>query len=251
MKKLIMGALVFLFASISLTGCAVTAPKATPNAVKPAPDLRADLANSRRSNTQNVEWTVVQNVNIKEPADIKGLPQPEGRWEVHQGKLVAVEGKRNRAILLAKSGHDPVRVEFDATLYPDAQGRIGDITVLLNSKVGGKAKGWQKEWWRSGYALTTASYWNQCTAFYRQGICIARTEYSPAKPRKQHHIKVEFVGGHIRYWLDNVILLDAWHPKPLPMSPDAWIGLRTWSTRMTVENVVISKGRILPKKKKK
>ncbi|GAF69184.1 unnamed protein product, partial [marine sediment metagenome] len=132
---------------------------------------------------------------------------------------------------------DPVRVEFEATSFADDQGLLGDITVLLNSISGpGDA------FFNNGYAFTTASYRNSCTAFYKKGKPIARTECSPVESGEMNLMVLEFDKGHIRYWLNGQIILEAWDEIPLKMDSKYWIGIRTYDTRMIVDNLTIYHG---------
>ena len=198
-------------------------------------DPKFFLERSRNQRTQNVSWKVVRTFSFNTPAEISGCPVPEGTWEVGDGTLRSAGGDRNRAILLLHTVGDPVRIEFEVTNIADDEGRLGDITVLLNSVPG-------KNFFSHGYALTTASYWNNCTTFYKQGKPIARTEYTPVKSGKTYHVVLEFNRGHIRYWLDDQIILEAWDETPLEMDPECWIGIRTWATLMVVDNVVVYEG---------
>lgn len=211
--------------AVSLAGCAAQTPQGDPEY----------LTRSRRSAMDDVEWTPVREFRFASRAETDSAHVADGAWEVYGGRLRAVLGDRNRTILLSWSGMDPVRVEFEARLRPDAEGRIGDITVLLNTLA-------VPGYWGEGYALTTGSYYNNCTTFYRLGKRLARTEWSPVQPNAWNQVAVEFAGGHIRYWLNGQILLEAWDPEPLEMDASRWIGLRTWATTMEVDNLSIYKG---------
>lgn len=197
-------------------------------------DPGVSLGHSRNVRFQKVTWKEVASFSFDNPADITGYPVPEGAWEIDSGTLRAVKGDRNRAILLLRTVGDTVRIEFDATNTADDMGRLGDITVLLNSVPG-------KNFFNHGYSLTTSSYWNSCTTFYKQGKSIAKTEYTPVISGKKHHVVLEFNKGHIRYWLDDMIILEAWDDTPLVMDAGNWIGIRTWATLMVVDNVVVYK----------
>lgn len=160
---------------------------------------------------------------------IKNFRIVNGGWQIDDGKLWAVIGERNRSILLAKNVKAPFRIEFEATNYANEDNSIGDITVLINSENSDK-------FFSRGYALTTGSYYNNCTTFYRLGKPIAKTEYSPLVSGETYRVMIEFIDGHIRYWLNEKIILEVWDSKPLEMEPDLWIGIRTWNTKMAVDN---------------
>ncbi|MFC1508936.1 hypothetical protein ACFL60_04510 [Candidatus Omnitrophota bacterium] len=190
------------------------------------------LERSRNQRTQKITWKKAASFSFDIPAAITECPVPEGTWKVSGGKLRAVAGDKNRAILLMKNVGNQVRIEFEVTNTADEEGRLGDITVLLNAVPG-------KTFFSNGYALTTASYWNNCTTFYKKGKPIARTEFTPVESGKMHRVALEFNSGHIRYWLDNRIVLEVWDDKPLTMDSGCWIGIRTWATSMVVDNVVV------------
>lgn len=180
----------------------------------------------------NYDWQLVDQPVPITPDALAKLPTPSGQWGVEQNNLVAQSGDANRTILLAPASYDPLRIELEVTLTSVTENRIGDITFLLNTTNDAKS-------FTAGYALTAGSYWNHCTTFYRQGKAVANTEYSPLKPDTRHRVTLEYAKGHIRYWLDDVILLEAWDTQPLAMDPTRWIGLRTWNTRMTIHSVKI------------
>ena len=189
---------------------------------------------SRTIRTHIVAWEKIVSLTFENPQDIEQFRTVEGKWMIHNGKLWAVEGDRNRAILLVPCSYDPVRIDFEATDW-STKGLMGDITVLLNSTP-------DKNFFSNGYALTTGSFWNNCTSFYKHGQVFANTNYSPVKSGKTNRMTLEFNKGHITYWMNGEILLEAWDETPLAMDPSAWIGVRTWSTRMCIDNVDIYKG---------
>ena len=129
----------------------------------------------------------------------------------------------------------PLRIELEVTNYANPDGSIGDITILINSENSGN-------FFRRGYALTTGSYYNNCTTFYRLGKAIARTEYSPLVSGKTYRVLIELIDGHIRYWLDDKIILESWDPNQLELDSNLWIGIRTWNTRMSVDWFAVYQG---------
>ncbi|MBT4482522.1 MAG: hypothetical protein HOC71_02465, partial [Candidatus Latescibacteria bacterium] len=139
------------------------------------------LQRSRDQRSREVSWKKVDEFTFDNPSELNTFPVPEGKWEISGGKLRAIGGDRNRAILLAKTVGDDVRIEFDVTNTANSEGQLGDITVLLNSVD-------SKTFFSNGYALTTASYWNNCTTFYRKGKSLARTEYTPVVSGEKNHV---------------------------------------------------------------
>lgn len=198
-------------------------------------DPQLFLERSRSQRISPVIWELVALFGFDTPVDIAGCPVPEGKWEVRDGRLQAVGGDRNRAILLMKIPGDRIRIEFEAVSHTDSLGRLGDITILLGATP-------DRGFFNSGYALTTASYWNNCTTFYKSGRPIARTEYTPVRPGVKNRVALEFVGGHIRYWLNGEIILEAWDDTPLVIDSGTWIGIRTWATVMEVDDIGVYRG---------
>lgn len=182
------------------------------------------------------DWQLVEQVVPLDEKRLQAMAQLKGQWRVDDGKLVATEGLGDRAIILTRQGVDPLRIEMEVSLQSDPAarepGRIGDITLLLATAA-------DSGYWRAGYALTTGSYWNQCSTFYRQGVAIAHTEYSPLVEGRRHRVVVEYDAGHIRYQVDGRIVLEAWDDQPLKVEGDVPIGLRTWETRLTVHDLKI------------
>ena len=78
-------------------------------------------------------WKPVLTMTFDDPAALAACPVLDGAWEVKNGQLRAMAGEANRAILIGHPRGDAVRVEFDATNTAGADGRIGDISVLLNA----------------------------------------------------------------------------------------------------------------------
>lgn len=194
------------------------------------------LTYSRKSPMNDIVWTPVARFDFDDPAELDRFVQVAGGWTIRGGKLVAIEGDRDRTIMLAPSGPMPVRIAFDARLGRHPEGGARDFTVLVNATA-------DEEFFRSGYTLTTGSYRNNTTCFYRAGKRLARTEYSPLEVERTYRVTVEIDGGHLRYWLDDRILLEAWDADPLAMDPKRWIGLRTWDIEMAVDNLTIDAGR--------
>jgi len=197
---------------------------------------------SQTIRSQIISWEKVVTLTFDDPGDLAQYQIVEGKWLIRNGKLWAVEGDRNRAILLTPCRYDPVRIEFDVTNWA-SNGLIGDITVLLNSTPG-------KNFFASGYALTTGSFWNNCTTFYKRGQALANTNYTPLKSGKTNRMTLEFNRGHITYWMNGEILLETWDDSPLAMDSSSWIGIRTWATRMCISNVIVFKGTIVKNSEK-
>ena len=179
----------------------------------------------------------------KMPADFQVY---DGEWVVADGALRAVAGKPddNRRIKIANCKWPAFRVEFDATLHaregapPD---RIGDIGIGVNCDplTGSFAQ---------GYAMIAAQYFDQGTVFYRRNVPYARTEWSPIEPGRQHHLVLEVVKPHLRFWVDGRVLLDGWERAGrdhqdfsdfMEMDPDRVIALHTYDSMMTVDNLKI------------
>jgi len=169
------------------------------------------------------------NYNFTSNEIIRDFQIVNGDWEIKNGKLWAVSGVGNRSILLAQGQSGPLRIEFEVINYANLDGSVGDITVLINSEN-------SNEFFRKGYALTTGSYYNNCTTFYRLGKPIAKTEYSPLVAGEVYKVVVELMDGHIRFWVNNEITLEAWDYAQLEIDPKLWIGIRTWNTRMSVNS---------------
>jgi len=166
---------------------------------------------------------------------IRNFQIVNGKWEIKNGKLWTVSGEKNRSILLAHSKKGPLRIELEVTNYANPDGSIGDITVLINSENSDKFFG-------RGYALTTGSFYNNCTTFYRLGKAIAKTEYSQLVSGKVYRVTIELIDGHIRYWLNDKIILEAWDSNQLELDPNLWIGIRTWNTKMSLDWFAVYQG---------
>ena len=200
-------------------------------------DKKKYLSNSRRIGYQKQDFSkqTVVKYNFTSENTMKDFKVVNGKWQIKNGKLWAVNGAGNRSILLVHNLQTPLLIEFDATNYANPDGSIGDITILINAEN-------SKDFFKTGYALTTGSFFNNCTAFYKLGKAIAKTEYSPLVSGKTYRVKIELTGGHIRYWLDDKIILELWDTKPLILNPKLWIGVRTWDTKMVIDNFTVYQG---------
>jgi len=173
--------------------------------------------------------------DFNSPQDMQHFQIVNGDWELHDGTLVAVGGDQNRSILLAPCRKGPLRIELEVTNTANPNGSIGDITLLVNSEN-------SSDFFDRGYALTTGSYYNNCSTFYKHSSPIAKTEYSPLVSGKTYRVALEINNGHIRYWLDDEIILESWDPHPIQLDPNLWIGLRTWNTHMSVNWFAVYQG---------
>jgi hypothetical protein len=204
-------------------------------------DRVISLRNSRNIRNTPVVWEEAVTYTFDNPDQINSFAVASGKFEIKEGALRAIEGT-NRAIMLTKNNFgNYVRIQMEVTNYANEAGRIGDITFLLNS-VPNEV---YEVFFSSGYGLTTASYGNSCTSFYKKGVPIARTEYTPVVSGKKNLAVLEFMNGHIRYWLNDQIILEAWDDTPLTMDPSLWIGVRSFNTLMVIEKISISKGKPL------
>ena len=59
---------------------------------------------------------------------------------------------------------------------------------------------------------------------------------------KTNRVVVELIEGHIRYWLNDKILLEVRDPNPLELDPNLWIGVRTWNTKMSIDWFTVEQG---------
>lgn len=186
------------------------------------------LLSSRTMGGVEQIWKPVIRHDFDSKESIQNFHIVNGEWEINDGKLCAISGEQNRSVLLTPSINGPLRIELEVTNYANPDGSIGDITILINSENSPK-------FFSKGYALTTGSYYNNCTTFYKSGKPLANTEYSPLVSGKTYRVVIELIDGHIRYWLDDEILLEVWDSHPLERDPNLWIGVRTWNTRMAID----------------
>jgi hypothetical protein len=205
------------------------------------------LQASRNEHDARVKgWTEVAAWNFDDDTLPASFRPFEGEWKVQQGSLRAMAGKKDhsRTIKIADCSWPAFRLEFDATLYPnpgDDPTRVGDIGIRFNADpaTGAFAK---------AYTVITAQYGNQATVLYRLNIPYARTEWSPIVPGKRHHVALEVVSPHIRFWVDGRVVLDAWERSGLnnrdlsdfmPMDPRLVMALSTYDNVMEVDNLRI------------
>lgn len=202
---------------------------------------RKYLELARAEHDALLAWQPLTTFTFDNPADLKFLHVCDGEWKISNGQLQAVSGKPDnyRTILLAPCPAGPMRIEFDATLFPRPDCRIGDIYIRLNADPAtGDAT--------RGYGLFVARYFNQDSVCYKLNQPIARTEWSPIVPGQRHHIIAEWTTVHLRLYVDGRVILDAWdREKPIAPDPTKWIGLAVYDTLLSVDNFTIS----TPKKK--
>lgn len=212
-----------------ITGCASGMPRDSQDVREKSRQAGLSL---RKAETV---WEKVRSFTFDDPAEMKNFVQAEGSWEISGGTLRAVAGDRNRAILLAEWGNDPVRIEFDV-VNTASRGLIGDITVLVGATP-------DKGFFGAGYAITTGSYWNTCTTIYRKGTALANTSWSPVASGAKNRVVVEVDRGHIRYEMNESVLLETWDTSPLEFGNGRWIGIRTWATLMEIGEVTVYRGK--------
>ena len=209
----------------------------------PDPEGQAKyLALARAEHDALLSWQPLTTVAFDNAEALKPMRVCAGEWTVEGRQLLATGGKADdyRTLLLAPCPAGPVRIEFDATLFPRPDGRVGDIYLRFNADpdTGSSEK---------GYGLFVARYFNQDSVCYKNNQPIARTEWSPIVPGKTHHIAAEWNTPHLRLYVDGKVVIDAWdREKPIAPDPAKWLGLAVYDTRMAVDNLVIS----VPKEKK-
>ena len=179
----------------------------------------------------------------KMPADFKVF---DGKWDVADGKLRAIDGKDddNRTIKIADCRWPAFRLEFDAMLRAKPgvpADHVCDIGILLNADP-------DTGRFDHGYGVLAGTYFNQATVLYRLYIPYARTEWSPIVTGHVHHVMLEVVKPHIRFWIDGRVVLEAWERTGkgpadasdfIDMDPQSVIALHTYDTVMEVDNLRI------------
>jgi hypothetical protein len=182
----------------------------------------------------------------KVPAEFKVI---KGQWKVHDGKLIAAGGKEDddRTIQIAQCQWPAFRLEYDAALLAPgaAPERVCDVGIRFNVDMEAGSH-------TDGYFILAGTYFNQATTLYRMNIPLARTEWSPIVPGKTHHVVLEVVKPHIRFWIDDHVVLEAWdRPGSAPANPGATesgfidmdpkraIALETYDTIMEITNLKI------------
>jgi hypothetical protein len=206
-------------------------------------DRERMLKSSRTAVSKPVAWEEALTYTFDDPAQINSFAAAAGKFEIRDGALRAIEGNADRAIMLTKNNFgNYVRIEMEVTNYANEKtGRTGDISFMLNAIPSEK----YQVFFFNGYSLTTASFANSSTTFYKKGAPIARTEYTPVVPGKKNIAILEYMNGHIRYWLNDQIILEAWDDNPLQMDPNLWIGVRSYDTLMVIDKLTISTGKPL------
>jgi hypothetical protein len=201
------------------------------------------LQSSRSATATKVSWEEAITYTFDDPSQMSAFAVAAGKFEISGGALRAIEGETNRAIMLAKNNFgNYFRIEMEVTNYANENtGKTGDISFLINSVPVEK----YEVFFFNGYSLTTASFANSNTAFYKKGKPFARTEYTPVVPGKKNIAMLDYMNGHIRYWLNGQIILEAWDGQALEMDPNLWIGVRSWDTLMVIDKLTISRGKAL------
>lgn len=206
-------------------------------------DKERMLQSSRNATGTKVAWQEAKTYLFDDAAQMDSFPVAAGKFEIRNGALRAIDGNTNRAIMIAKNDFGKYfRIEMEVTNYANEKsGRTGDISFLINSVPVEK----YEVFFFNGYSLTTASFGNSNTAFYKKGKPFARTEYTPVVSGKKNIAMLDYMNGHIRYWFNGEIILEAWDNSPLEMDPSQWIGVRSYDTLMVIDKIVISKGKPL------
>lgn len=227
--------LLLLSLPLLIAGCQSSSPG--PISESPvSPRTRAETSDRFLRSARNlgrqpeVIWHEVERWDFADMNSLGSLPQVAGEWELLHGKLVATGGEGNRAILLRPGLTGDLKVQFDVTLTSVFEGRIGDITVVLGATR-------DDQFFHTGYTATTGSFWNNVSTIYRRGRPLANTEYSPLEEGRTYRVTLERRGGHLRYWLNDTVLLEAWDSDPMTLSAERWFGIRTWHTRMEIDNL--------------
>ena len=206
-------------------------------------DKERMLQSSRNATGTKVVWDQAKAYTFEDAAQMDSFAVAAGKFEIKDGALRAIDGSTNRAIMIAKNTFGKYfRIEMEVTNYANEKtGRTGDISFLINSVPVEK----YEVFFFNGYSLTTASFGNSNTAFYKKGKPFARTEYTPVVSGKKNIAMLDYMNGHIRYWFNGQIILEAWDDNPLDMDPSLWIGVRSYDTLMVIDKITISKGQPL------
>lgn len=213
--------------------------------------LRAKYLKASRAEHDHriAEWKTVGSWNFDDGSMPDGFKVFDGSWEVVDGALVAADGKvdGNRTIGLTHCNWPAFRISFDATLSPRPEkahlrpAYIGDIGVRINAdpQTGGFAQ---------GYVAILAHYTNQANVIYRRNIPFVRTEMCSITAGEKHRVVVEVVKPHIRVWVDDKVVLEAWDRHGvgrrddsdfIEMDPERIIALHTYDSILAVDDLLI------------
>lgn len=213
------------------------------------PALKKNYLNSsRREHDHRIaNWKTVAQWTFEDDKLPEEFTVFDGKWDVKDGQLRAIDGEvdRNRTLGIAACKWPAFRIAFDATLTARAGNsadRICDLGIRLNADptTGSFAK---------GYVAILAQYANQSAVLYRLNVPFARTEFTPIRPGVKHRVMVEVVKPHIRVWVDDKVILEAWEragtnnrdPRDFQeMDPQKIIAIHTYDTQLVVDNMTIS-----------
>lgn len=201
-------------------------------------EMSGYLAASRAEydGSRNIAWKQEAAFTFEKPVDMAGFKVVDGDWTVRDGKLIAEAGQanRNRTLLILPVRWDYLCVEFDATLEARPDGRVGDLGIRFTDPGTGCIG--------KHYTVITGQYLNQASVVYRRSIPIARTEWSPLIPGKVHRVRLEFTCQHLRYWVDERVVIEAWDRLEPINIKGTWLGIHSYDTKLKIDNLVISSG---------
>jgi hypothetical protein len=207
----------------------------------PAPD--PFLVASRAEHDRKVTWQVVREYDFTAPDALAGTRAIAGQWAIVNGALEAVSGEpeRNRTLLLCPMQWDYLKVEVEFVLTPGPAGRIGDFCLRFAEP--------EKGSFAKHYAVITGQYYNQASVVYRRNIPIARTEWSPLVAGRTHRAVLEYTGDHLRYWIDDRVVLEAWdRQEPVPVKDVTWLGVSTYDSHLRITRLRLSAATPPPKR---
>ena len=205
------------------------------------------LAASRREHDHRFKsWETVADWNFDDGKMPDGFKVFEGEWEVVDGKLCANGGKPmgNRIIQFGRPQWPAMRIEFDATLTArpgELPQKICDLGIRINADP-------ETASFAKGYVTIIGAYYNQASVIHRLNIPFARTEYKVLKPGVTHKVAVEIVKPHIRVFVDDTVVIEAWersgtsrinHSDFLDMDPTKILALSTYDTDLKIDNLKI------------
>jgi hypothetical protein len=215
---------------------------ATATACRPEPQTRGDNPPATPTASPALEGTFT--------ADFAAGTLDPGLWNATSGAYAVRDGAllaqnaRNKPLWLLR--RLPCHVRIDVTAWSDSPD--GDLKIEVMGD-GASYDPDQGEYKATGYVFIFGGWRNSLSTIVRQDEHRARMtvdDSTRVEPGRKYRWSIRIAGGHIEWWVDDALFLQADDPQPLCGPGHDHFGVNNWAVPNHYDDLTVSPLAIAP-----
>jgi hypothetical protein len=166
----------------------------------------------------------------------KDYEKTGGNWRIENGQL-RVDGAKNHPLWLLRTLPWDVHIELDVR----SDSPEGDIKVEVFGD--GASHATSSRYEATSYVIIFGGWNNSKNVLARLDEHGADRIVGPARkvePGRTYHFRIERVGGTLRVWVDDEVLLEMSDPEPLGGRGHDHFGFNNWQSDLWFDNLKVT-----------